>query len=79
MSFGNTQHIGTENNRFIDASGTEFILQQLVRPSSTHGAAEQYVHYFVNIKWASIITTMRQRNNAVAEAPYHRDNDVDMI
>ena len=27
MSSGNTQHIGTENNRFIDASGTEFILQ----------------------------------------------------
>ena len=49
MSSGNTQH-GTENNRFIDASGTEFILQQLSRPSSTHGAAKQYVHYLVNIK-----------------------------
>ena len=22
MSFGNTQHLGTENNRFIDASGS---------------------------------------------------------
>ena len=50
MSSGNTQHLGTENNRFIDASGTEFILQQWSRPSGTLGAAEQYVHYLVNIK-----------------------------
>ena len=50
MSSGNTQHLGTENNRFIDASGSEFILQQMSRPSSTPGAAEQYVHYLVNIK-----------------------------
>ena len=50
MSSTNTQHLGTENNRFIDASGTEFILQQLSRPSGTLGAAEQYVHYLVNIK-----------------------------
>ena len=27
MSSGNTQHLGTESNRFIDASGSEFILQ----------------------------------------------------
>ena len=69
MSSGNTQHLGTENNRFIDASGTEFILQQLSRPSGTHSAAEQYVHYLVNIKGASIITTTWQRNNVVAETP----------
>ena len=50
MSSGNTQHLGTENNRFIDASGSEFILQKLARPSGTHDAAEQYVHYLVNIK-----------------------------
>ena len=50
MSSGNTQHLGTENNRFIDASGSELILQQGSRPSGTHGAAEQYVHYLVNIK-----------------------------
>ena len=50
MSSGNTQHLGTENNRFIDASGKWFILQQAARPSGTHGAAEQYVHYLVNIK-----------------------------
>ena len=50
MSSGNTQHIGTENKHFIDASGTEFILQQWSRPSGTLGAAEQYVHYLVNIK-----------------------------
>ena len=49
MSSGNTQDIGTENNRFIDASGTEFILQKWSRPSGTLGAAEQYVHYLVNI------------------------------
>ena len=49
MSSGNTQHLGTENNHFIDASGSEFILQQLARPSGTHGADEQYVHYLMNI------------------------------
>ena len=49
-SSGNTQHLGTENNRFIDASGLEFILQQMSMPSDTHGAAEKYVHYLVNIK-----------------------------
>src|SRR4051812_6634061 len=41
MCSGKTQHLGTENNRFIDASGTEFILQQLSRPSGTLGAPEQ--------------------------------------
>ena len=50
MSSGNTQQIGTENNRFIDASGSEFIIEQIVRPSGTNGAAEQHVHYLVNIK-----------------------------
>ena len=50
LSFHTTQHLGTENIRFIDARGSEFILQQLARPSGTHGAAEKYVHYLVNIK-----------------------------
>ena len=50
MSSGNTQHLGIENNHFIDTSGSKFTLQQVVRPSGTHGAAEQYVHYLVNIK-----------------------------
>ena len=63
LSSGNTQHLGTESNRFIDASGLEFILQQMSRPSCTPGAAEQYVHYLVNIKGASIMTTMRQQND----------------
>ena len=67
MSSGNTQHLGTESNRFIDASGPEYILQQLARPGGTHGAAKQYVHYLVNIKGASIMTTTWQRNNVVAE------------
>jgi hypothetical protein len=79
MSSGNTQHIGTEYNRFIDASGTEFILQQRSRPSGTLGAAKQYVHYLVNIKGASTRTTTWQQYNIVAEAPYHRDTDVDTI
>ena len=50
LSSGNTQQVGSENNRFLDASGSEFILQQLARPSGTHGVAEKYVHYLVNIK-----------------------------
>ena len=58
MSSGNTQHLGTKNNHFIDASGSKFTLQQVARPSGTHGAAGKYVHYLVNIK-ASIITTTR--------------------
>ena len=49
-SSGNTQPLGTENNRFIDASGSRFTLQQVARPSGTHGATEQYVHYLLNIK-----------------------------
>ena len=64
LSSGNTQQLGTENNRFIDASGSEFILQQLARPSGMHGTAEQYVHYLVNIKGASIMTSTRQRNTS---------------
>ena len=50
MSSANTQHLGIENNRFIDTSGSKFTLQQVARPSGTLGAAEQYVHYLVNIK-----------------------------
>ena len=69
LSSGNTQQLGTENNRFIVASGSKFILQQIARPSGTHGAAEQYVHYLVNIKGALIITTTQQRNNVVEETP----------
>ena len=62
LSSGNTQHLGTENNRFIDASGSEFILQQLARPSGTHGAAGQYAHYLMNMAGASIT-----RNYAATE------------
>ena len=40
MSSGNTQHLGPESNHFIDTGGTWFILQQVTRPSGTHGAAE---------------------------------------
>ena len=41
MSSGNTQHLGTENNHFIDTTGSKFILQQVSRLSGTPGAAEQ--------------------------------------
>ena len=69
-SSGNTQQHDTENNRFIDARGNiGSMLHQVARPSGTHGAAEQYVHYLVNIKGASITTSTRQRNNVVAETP----------
>ena len=50
-SSDNTQQHGTENNCFIDASGNiGSILHQVARPSGTHGAAEQYVHYLMNMK-----------------------------
>ena len=46
-----TQQLGTENNRFIDASGNiGSILHQVARTSGTHGAAKQYVHYLMNMK-----------------------------
>ena len=39
------------------------VLHQVARPSGTHDAAEQYVHYLVNIKGASITITTWQRND----------------
>ena len=46
MSSSNTQQLGIEYNRFIDASGNiGSILHQVARPSGTHGTTEQYVHY----------------------------------
>ena len=50
MSSGNTQHLGTENNRFIDASRAKYILQQVRRLSGTHSTTEQYVHYLMNMR-----------------------------
>ena len=57
-----------KNNRFIYARGSEFILQQMSRPSSTHGAAEQYVHYLVDIKGP------RSYNYAAAEQRCSRNS-----
>ena len=55
---------------FIDASkNISLILHTVARPSSTHGAAEQYVHYLINIEGASIMTTTRQQNDN--EAGFH--------
>ena len=51
MSSGNTQHLGTESNHFI--------LHRDARPSGTHGAAGQYVHYLMNMAGASITRTTR--------------------
>ena len=45
-----THNILVQKTTAIDASGTEFILQQWSRPGGTLGAAEQYVHYLMNIK-----------------------------
>ena len=68
MSSRNTQYLGTENNRFIDASGNiSSILHQVAKPSGTHDAVEQYVHYFMNMKGASIMITTRQRNDDEVE------------
>lgn len=47
------QHTTTwyRNNRFIDASGNISLrLHRVERPSDTHGATEQYVHYLMNMK-----------------------------
>ena len=50
-SSGNTQQLRIENNRFIDTSGNiGSMLHQVARPSGTHGVAEQYVHYLMNMK-----------------------------
>ena len=71
VSSGNTQHLGTENNRFIDASGTRFILQQVARPSGTHGAARQYVHYLVNMAGASITRNYAATEERRSGTPWH--------
>ena len=50
-SSGNTQQHGTETTALLMlADYTGLILHRDKRPSGTHGAAEQYVHYLMNIK-----------------------------
>ena len=77
-SSGNTQQHGTEITAlFILAWYKGLILHRDSRPSGTHGAAGQYVHYLMNMAGASIT-----RNYAAAEerrsgTPWHRDTDVD--
>ena len=43
------------------------ILHRDSRPSGTHGAAGQYVHYLMNMAGASITRTTRQRKNDEVE------------
>ena len=77
-SSGNTQQHGTETTALlmlVDYIG--LILHRDTRPSGTHGAAGQYVHYLMNMAGASIT-----RNYAAAEerrsgTPWLGDTDVD--
>ena len=77
-SSGNTQQHGTEITALLILAWYKgLILHRDSRPSGTHGAAGQYVHYLMNMAGASIT-----RNYAAAEerrsgTPWHRDTDVD--
>ena len=76
-SSGNTQH-GTEITALLILVWYKgLILHRDSRPSGTHGAAGQYVHYLMNMDGSSIT-----RNYAAAEerrsgTQWHRDTDVD--
>ena len=77
-SSSNTQQHGTETNALlILAEYISLILHRDTRPSGTHGAAGQYVHYLMNMAGASITQTTRQRKDDEVETPQHRDTDVD--
>ena len=67
-SSGNTQQHGTETTALLMlADYVGLILHRDTRPSGTLGAAEQYVHYLMNMTGASITRTTRQRKNDVVE------------
>ena len=67
-SSGNTEQHGTETTALlILAEYIGLILHRDTRPSGTHGAAGQYVHYLMNMAKASITRTTRQRKNNEVE------------
>ena len=67
-SSGNTQQHGTETTSLLMlADYIGLILHRDSRPSGTHGAAGQYVHYLMNMAGASITRTTRQRKNDEVE------------
>ena len=67
-SSGKTQQHGIETTALLMlADYISLILHRDTRPSSTHGAAGQYVHYLMNKAGASITQTTRQRKNDEVE------------
>ena len=66
-SSGNTQQYGTEITGLVILAGyIGLILHRDARPSGTHGAAGQYVHYLMNTAGPRSHKTTRQRKTDVA-------------
>ena len=77
-SSGNTQQHGTETTALLMlADYIGLILHRDTRPSGTHGAAGQYVHYLMNMARASITRNYAAVEERRSGTPWHRDTDVD--
>ena len=77
-SSGNTQQHGTEITASLILAGyIGLILHRDARPSGTHGAAGQYVHYLMNMAGASITRNYAAAEERHSRTPWHRDTDVD--
>ena len=77
-SSGNTQQHGTEITALLILAWYKgLILHQDSRPSGTHGAAGQYVHYLMNMTGTSITRNYAAVEERRSGTPWHRDTYVD--
>ena len=77
-SSGNTQQHGAEITALLILAWYKgLILHRDSRPSGTHGAAGQYVHYLMNMVGASITRNYAAVEERRSGIPWHRDTDVD--
>ena len=53
------------------------VLHRDLRPSGTHGATGQYVHYLMNMAGASITQNYAAAKEQRSKTPWHKDTDVD--
>ena len=79
LSSGNTQQHGTEITALLILAWYKgLILHRDSRPSGTHGAAGQYVHYLMNMVGASITRDYAAAEERRRGTPWHRGTDVNM-
>ena len=75
---GNTQQHGTEITALLILAWYKgLILHRDSRPSGTHGAAGQYVHYLMNMAGASITRNYAGAEDRHSGTPWYKDTDVD--